>query len=292
MRKRLCDKLSEAYPKEEFGKVYSSFDVIGDIAIIKIPPSNTAKSKKIAKQIIAVHHNIKTVFTPAAPISGDYRVRALGLLAGENKTITTHKESCCSFRVDVEKTYFSPRLSFEHKRVACLVNPCETVVNMFAGVGCFSIVIAKTVNPVKVYSIDVNPVAVECMKENVKLNHVEDSVFPIIGDAKKVIAANLLGVADRVLMPLPEKALEYLPCALSALKPSGGWIHYYDFQHAPGKEKPVEKTQVMVGQKLRSLGVKYLFANSRVMRPTGPNWYQTVLDIQVQSVQTTFNNST
>ena len=89
------------------------------------------------------------------------------------------------------------------------------------------------------------------------------------------------GVADRVLMPLPELALEYLPCALSALKPTGGWIHFYDFQHAPGKENPVEKTKVMVAQKLDSLDIKYVIAYSRVIRSTGPNWYQTVLDIQV-----------
>ncbi len=281
MRKRLREKLSEAYSTEEYSKIFSSFDVIGDIAIIKIPPSNAANSKTIAKQIMAVHANIKTVLTPATSISGDFRVRVLRLVAGENKTVTTHKESGCSFRVDVEKTYFSPRLSFEHKRIACLVKPSETVVNMFAGVGCFSIVIAKTVNPVKVYSIDVNPVAIECMKENVKVNHVDASVFPILGDAKDVIAANLRGVADRVLMPLPEKALEYLPYALSALKPTGGWIHFYDFQHAPGKENPIEKTRVIVAQKLDSLDIKYVIVSSRVMRPTGPNWYQTVLDIQV-----------
>ncbi len=112
MRKRLRDRLSEVHPKEELGNVYSSFDVIGDIAIIKIPPSNTANAKTIAKQILAVHGNIKTVLTPVTSISGDFRVRVLRLLAGENKTVTTHRESGCSFRVNVEKTYFSPRLSF------------------------------------------------------------------------------------------------------------------------------------------------------------------------------------
>ncbi len=217
--------------------------MIGDIAIIKIPPSNAANSKTIAKQIMEVHPNIKTVFTPATSISGDFRVRMLKLLAGENKTVTTHRESGCSFRVDVEKMYFSPRLSFEHKRIACLVKPSETVVNMFAGVGCFSIVIAKTVNPVKVYSIDVNPVAIECMKENIKVNHVEGSVFPILGDAKDIITANLQGIADRVLMPLPEKALEYLPYALSALKPTGGWIHLLRFPACTRKRKSYRKNQ-------------------------------------------------
>jgi tRNA G37 N-methylase Trm5 len=82
-------------------------------------------------------------------------------------------------------------------------------------------------------------------------------------------------------MPLPEKALEYLPAAVSALKKTGGWIHYYDFQHAAGKEDPTVQTQNKLAEKLNSLGIKYHFTCSRIIRSTGPNWYQTVLDIQV-----------
>jgi len=216
MRKRLRDKLSEALPFEELRKVYNSFDIIGDIAIIKI--NNIQNAEVVAKQIMAAHRNIKTVLTPVTRITGDFRVRGLRLLAGENKTSTTHKESGCAFQVDVEKCYFSPRLSHEHSRIANLVKPGETVVNMFAGIGCFSIIIAKTQSKTAVYSIDVNPVAVGCMEKNVKINLVYNTVFPMLGDAKDIIQTQLQGVADRVLMPLPEKALEYLPCALSALK--------------------------------------------------------------------------
>lgn len=288
MRKRLQDKLSENLSAETLSKVSNSFDIIGDIAIIKIMCSNIADAERVAKKIMDVHRNIKTVLTPVTCITGDFRVRELSLLAGEDKTNTLHKESGCIFMVDVEKVYFSPRLSFEHQRIASLVKSNETVVNMFAGVGCFSIIIAKTVSPVRVYSIDVNPTALKCMEKNVNINKVQSSVFPILGDSKDIISAQLGGIADRVLMPLPEKALEYLPYALTALKPSGGMIHYYDFQHAPGKENPIAKTKLMVTKKLDNLGVSYVFVNSRVMRPTGPNWYQTVLDIQVDALPNRF----
>ena len=286
MRKRLRDKLSAALPSEELGKVYNSFDVIGDIAIIKINALQNAEA--IANQIMACQKNIKTVLTPTTSITGDFRVRELKHLAGEIKTVTCHKESGCSFKVDVEKCYFSPRLSFEHSRIAKLVESGETVVNMFAGVGCFSIFIAKNASQSKIYSIDVNPTAIQCMEENVRINEVEESVFPKFGDAKDIINSKLQGVADRVLMPLPEKALEYIPYALSALKPTGGSIHYYDFQHALGKENPTEKTKIKVAEKLNCLGVNYMFVNSRVMRPTGPNWYQTVVDIKVDAVPNKF----
>jgi tRNA (guanine37-N1)-methyltransferase len=286
LRKRLKDKLSETLPSEKLRKVYNSFDIIGDIAIIK--HKNNQNTEAVAKQIIAVHRNIKTVLTPVTRIAGDFRVRELRLLAGENKTTTSHKESGCTFKVDIEKCYFSPRLSYEHLRIAKLVKSDETVVNMFAGIGCFSIIIAKTQSKTKIYSIDINPISIRYMKENVKINCVCDQVFPLLGDSKDIIQPQLQGIANRVLMPLPEKALEYLPHALSALKQTGGWIHYYDFQHASGKEDPVEKTKLKVAEKLDRIGIGYVFANSRVVRSTGPNWYQTVIDIQVISLPSKF----
>jgi tRNA (guanine37-N1)-methyltransferase len=126
------------------------------------------------------------------------------------------------------------------------------------------------------------------MIENVRVNRVYGKVYPIIGDSSEIVQTQLRSVADRVLMPLPEKALEYLPAALSALKKSGGWIHYYDFQHAPGTEDPTERTEQKVAMKLDSLGIHYMFTCSRIIRSTGPNWYQTVLDIRVAAVPNKF----
>ncbi len=253
-----------------------------------MPNGNIVDAEKVANQIMALHRNVKTVFAQTSPIRGDFRVRELRLLAGEDKTSTKCKESGCVFAVDLEKCYFSPRLLYERSRIASLVEGGETVVNMFSGVGCFSIIIAKAVSQTKVFSIDVNPTAVQYMEENVRINRVYGKVIPLLGDSKDIINAQLQGTADRVLMPLPEKALEYLPYAVSALKKHGGWIHYYDFQHAMGNEKPVEKTKLKVAQKLDSLGVGYIFAFSRVVRSTGPNWYQTALDIQVTSLPSKF----
>ena len=288
MRKRLRKKLFTNFSSAELNLISNSFDIIGDIAIIKVPNGNILKAEKVASQILVVHRNVKSVFAQTSPVLGDFRVRDLRLLAGEDKTSTKYKESGCVFAVDVEKCYFSPRLSHERLRIASLVKGGETVVNMFSGVGCFSIVIAKTVSETKVFSIDVNPTAVQYMKENVRINRVYGKVIPLLGDSKDIINAQLQGKADRVLMPLPEKALEYLPYAVSALKKPNGWIHYYDFQHAAGNEKPVEKTKLKVAQKLDCLGVGYIFAFSRVVRSTGPNWYQTAVDIQVTSLQSKF----
>lgn len=284
MKKHLKTLLSEVLPPEEISHIYNSYDIVGDIAIIRLTEESRKYSQIIADTIMKVHKNVRTVLAQTSPVHGDYRLRKLEHIAGEKRTTTVHRESGCLFLVDVDKCYFSPRLFYERMRIAKLVRDGETVVNMFAGVGCFSLVIAKHSNAAKIYSIDINPIAVQYMRENVKLNRAFGRVIPIKGDAKEIILKMLHGVADRVLMPLPEKALEYMPYALLALKEGGGWIHYYDFEHASKGENAVEKVKLKVAQRLKSLGVRFEIPFGRIVRTTGPNWYQIVLDIKAYSV--------
>ncbi len=274
----LKEKLADVLSPSELRALYRSFDIVGDIAILKIPKSLEDKSELIAEAVMQVNKNVKTVLGQVSPVHGEMRLRKLKWLGGEKKTETIHKEYGCLFKVDLAKCYFSPRLSYEHFRVAKQVKPGEIVVNMFAGVGCFSIMIAKYSNAKKVYSIDINPVAVHYMKLNAELNKVENIVEPIEGDAKEVIKFRLKGVANRVLMPLPERAYEYLDYALMALKPKGGVIHYYDFEHAKKGEDPIRKVAKKVSMKLSNLSVRSKILFARIVRTIGPRWYQIVLD--------------
>jgi len=280
LRKHLRKILSEFLPPDELVYVSNSYDILGDIAILRLTGTSRKHSQIIAEAIMSIHKNVKTVLAQTSPVRGDFRLRKLEYIAGENKAITLHKESGCLFSVNVGECYFSPRLFYERMRIAKQVRKGEVIVNMFAGVGCFSIVIAKYFNAEKLYSIDINPVAVQNMQENVRLNRVYGKVMPILGDAKEVIEKTLCHVADRVIMPLPEKAFEYLPYALLALKKAGGWIHYYDFEHAKKNEDPIVKVRLKVAEKLGSLGVAFEIPFGRVIRTTGPNWYQIVLDIK------------
>jgi len=282
LRKRLRNTFAEAPPANGPVGVYNAFDIVGDIAITKIPSASVVSPSDVAKAIMNRHKNVKAVFVQETGVHGDFRLRGLTHVAGENRACTVHKESGCSFMVDVEKCYFSPRLSGERLRIARLVQPGELVVNMFAGVGCFSIIIANRINSAKVFSMDINPAAVQFLTDNIRLNRVYGKVIPLLGDSKEIVEQKLRRVADRVLLPLPEKALKYLPSAVSALKPSGGWIHYYYFEHAQKSENPIEKSKLKVAQKLAELGVDCEFPFSRVVRKVGPNWYQVVLDIRIK----------
>lgn len=260
-----------------------SYDIVGDIAIVRVHEILKPKAHVIAEAIMKTHKRVKTVLLQTSPIFGEFRLRDLQWIAGENKTETIHREFGCLFKVDLKQVYFSPRLSHERMRIAKIARPNEVVINLFAGVGCFSIIMAKFSKIDKVYSIDINPTAVRYMRENVELNKVEGRVILIVGDAKEVAEKRLKNLADRVLMPLPEKAYKYLDQALIALKRSGGYVHYYAFEHATKNESPIEKVKARVSEKLRKLKTGFDISFGRIVRTTGPNWYQIIIDIKITS---------
>jgi tRNA (guanine37-N1)-methyltransferase len=174
---------------------------------------------------MSIHRNVQAVFAQESSVKGEYRLRKLTCIGGENRTHTQHKEAGCIFSVDLASCYFSPRLQGERQRIARLIQPNEVVVNMFAGVGCFSILIAKQMPSATVYSIDINPQAFTFMQKNIQLNNVHRQVTPMLGDAKPLIENDLQAGADRVLMPLPEKALDYFPLrSLHSSPPGAGYM--------------------------------------------------------------------
>ncbi|KYH42423.1 MAG: methyltransferase [Candidatus Bathyarchaeota archaeon B63] len=274
--------LAEKLERWELEILPGSYDVVGDIAVIRIGENLRHRIREIAEAIIQINKHVKTVLNQTSPVSGDLRLRRLEWVMGEKKTETIHREHGCLFKVDLERCYFSPRLSFERLRVARQATPSEVIVNMFAGVGCFSILIAKKAGACRVYSIDINPWAVKYAEENVRLNRVSRVVEPILGDARDVIEERLVGVADRVLMPLPERAYEYIDSAVESLRAGGGTIHYYDFVHASKGEDPIGKIEGKVGRKLSLLGLEFNVEFGRIVRTVGPRWFQVALDIHVR----------
>ena len=283
MRKRVIDLLEGKLPPEELRLVPRSLDVVGDIAIMRVPRETYDRRKQIAEAVMEVNNHIRTVLCQVAPVGGSFRLRKLRWVLGEKKTKTTYREHGCVLNVDLARAYFSPRLAYERMRIAKLVKPGEEVVNMFAGVGSFSIAIAKHSEAGRIYSIDINTEAVALMKENAGLNRVEDKIVPMLGDARDLIEKGLQHVADRVLMPLPERAYEYLGAAILALKPTGGVIHYYDFVHADKYEDPIQKIVGKVSTRLGELNIRHDVSFSRVVRSVGPYWQQVVLDIKCSS---------
>jgi tRNA (guanine37-N1)-methyltransferase len=276
MTKMLKQALKGVLSESEINDVFSSFDIIGDIVIIKIPDSMHEKKQLIADAILSKVKPVKSVFMQSSPVQGDFRVRNVEHIAGENRTLTIYKEHNCRFKVDISKVYFSPRLSTERERIAALVKDGEVIVNMFAGICTFSIIIAKK-HKCKIYSIDVNPDAYSLCAENVKLNKVTESVVPMLGDAKDIINNELKGKADRVLMPLPERAKEYLEYAVLALK-ERGIIHYFTHVHSDSRKQALDVCEEELAAVMKT---KYEMKGARIVREVGPRFYQVVADVMV-----------
>jgi len=272
--------LEDKLPPHLLASLPHAIDFVGDIAILEIPPELETHKKIIGEAIMKTHKRVGTVLAKSSAIEGVYRLREFEVIAGVGKTETVHREHGCVYHVDLTKAYFSPRLSHEHDRVASLVREGETVVDMFAGVGPFSILIAKKHENVRVYAIDVNPDAVNFLRRNIVMNHVEKKVVPILGDTRQVVTESFMGIADRVIMNLPERAIEYVDVACEAIRSGGGIMHYYEFTSAPN---PLEtaKVRLIEAMKRTNREVKEVLL-ARIVRATAPFTWQVVVDAEIQ----------
>jgi len=261
---------------QESEELFSAFDQIGDIIVIRIPDSLLSKKKVIGETLLKEVSTAKSVFYQSSDVTGDFRTRSLELLAGEDKTETEYKEFGCRFFVDVEKAFFSPRLSTERERIADVIRDGETVINMFGGVGMFSILAAKN-KKCTVYNIDINPVASQLCEKNISLNKLAGKVISLNGDAAQIVNDQLKEKGDRTLMLLPERSDEFLESAILATK-NGGIIHYYSHIHADKKQ---DAPKLSEEHYLKVTNVKSEILGSKIVRAVGPRYYQTVVDVKI-----------
>ena len=273
------DLLADKLHTNLLTSVPRAIDFIGDIAIVEIPLELIEHKKIIGEALLNSNKRTRTVLAKSGAVKGIYRLRSFEIIAGIKNTETVYTEYGCMFHVDIAKTYFSPRLSTEHNRIASSVKTGETVVDLFAGVGPFAIPIAKKIKNVKVYAIDVNPNAITFLKRNIATNRVEKQVMPFLGDARKIVKEKLSGKADRVIMNLPETAIEYLDVACEALKTKGGIINYYSFVNASDQLKTAKlRLTEEVNKNHRQIKKIQL---AKTVREVAPYTWQVVLDAQI-----------
>ena len=277
MSRMLKKTLESVLSTKESDELISAFDQIGHIIIIRIPDSLTSKKKLIGETLLDQVKSAKSIFYQSSSVDGEFRTRDLEILAGEDKTETEYKESGCRFLVDVRNVFFSPRLSSERTRIAEFVNNDEVVVNMFGGVGIFSIIAAK-LKKCTVFNIDINPFATKLCKKNIAINRLVGNVISIQGDASQVINSQLENKSDRTLMLLPEKSDEFLDSAILSTK-SGGVIHYYSHIHA---DKKSDAAKLSEQHYMQITPVKSTILGSKIVRPVGPRFYQTVVDVKIK----------
>ena len=274
----LQEALADRVPIGLLSKLPRSFDVVGDITVLELESELTPYETSIAEAIMKIHPNVRAVFAKSGEVSGAERIRPIRYIAGENRTQTIHKEHGCLFRVDLSSAFFSPRLSAEHQRVSAMVGRGERVVDMFAGVGPFSILIAKSQADARVEAIDANPEAIQLVRENIQANNVEANVHIHLGDARDIVREKLRRRASRVIMNHPSASRDFIRAACDALQPSGGTVHYYTFVGENWEDD--SRGEVEGGIEASGNSVERVMAVHRV-REVGPMKWQVVVDLIV-----------
>lgn len=270
----LKQALKNKLPKKLENIIPSSFDVVGDIAVIEIPEELKKYELLIGNVLLSLHSNLKVVCRKHGIHKGKFRTQEYRILAGERRKETVHKENNARIKLHIEKTYFSSRLGTERLRVSKLVKSKENILVMFGGVAPYACVISKNAEPKKIVSVELNPHAHKYAVKNILLNKLKN-VEVVQGDVK-IIVPKLKGKFDRILMPLPRNAEDYLGQAFKKIK-KNGVIHMYNFGLLEETELILEKIkkQATVHKK------KYKILNIQKCGQYSPRKFRVCIDFVV-----------
>lgn len=241
----LRDALKGLLTDEEERHLRVSYDVVGSIAIIEIPSELEEKERLVAQKVLAINPQVKTVLKKASGHEGEFRTQAMECIGGEDTRETIVVENGVRLKVDVEDTYYSVRMATERNRILRDIRPGERILCLFSGTGPYPVVFSRHSSARTILGIEINPKAHELAQENVAKNRCT-SVRLMLGDAHEILP-NLAEeeLFDRVTMPLPHNAAEFLPETLAVCK-KGSIVHYYCFAPEGEFEGKVDELQVLI----------------------------------------------
>jgi len=274
----LRQAIGEPLPTDIFNQLPRSYDIVGDIGILELSDKLQPFSRIIAEGLMKLNPHLRLVAKKTEKTSGQYRIRGIEVITGSGSTETVHNEFSSKFHLDVASVYFNPRLSHERMRVAGQVKNGEVVVDMFAGVGTYSILIAKQQPRARIFSIDLNPSAHKYLKENVFANKLADRITTYLGDAQE-FASKSPGIADRVIMNLPSDSQAFLGAAAKLLRKDGGIVHFYGFA---SRGEDLQNFSDAFRSGIESFGRRVVSLSFlRVIKEVGPNRVQVAIDARI-----------
>jgi len=276
IKEYLKDKLTEM----ELNQLPRGFQTLGKIIILRLNPKLFEKKKLIAEAYLELLPHIRSIYLNKGKIEGKFRTpRSIEFLAGENNPIVEHKEHDIKYKFNITKIMFSQGNLNERRFLATLVEDGEIIVDMFAGIGYFSLPIAKHANPERIYSIELNPTAYNFFVENIQLNELEKKINPILGDCKEIVVQlSEKGIrANRVIMGVFPAPKNYIKEALTLTKEEGTIFHY---------EGVVKKENYLsLYNEFKEIAEKERYSCSleskRFVKGYGPHLKHVVLDILV-----------
>ncbi len=253
-------------------KLPSGYHIIGDIMLLKMPKLIKAEQIRIAEILLELYPAVKTV-AEIYEVSGEYRKPKACIIAGRKSLETVHIEHGIKYKLNVGKIMFSKGNLMERHRLEKIAKHDDIAVDMFAGIGYFSLGIAKKAK--RVYAIEKNPVAFGYLKENIRLNGLTN-VTPKLGDCRRV---RISEKADLIIMGyLPETSL-YLNAAFKFIKPKGV-IHFHNtYNESELWKKPLSELEKAAGR--HGYAVRGIL-EKREVKSFAPRVYHVVIDAEVE----------
>jgi len=272
---KIKKNLSKEIPSKLIDKIPNKWEKVGEIGIIKLNPDLNKFSKIIGKYYAEIL-SCKTILNDIGGIKGTYRKPNTKVIFGSKKTETIHKENQIRFKLDPKKIMFSSGNMDERLRMATISNKKEVVVDMFAGIGYFTLPMAVYSKPKKIFACEINPISYDYLCENIILNNVTDIVEPLKGDNRLVAPKN---IADRVILGYFEITSKFLTTALDCLKDNKGIIHYHD----KISEKDLQKKQLKIVKQIDEIVNRNAnIINQKHIKSYAPGISHYVFDIGIE----------
>ncbi len=277
---KLKESLKDILNEEELSLLPRGFQTLGDIIILKLNEKLIGKEHQIAQAYLDLLPKLRSVYINRGKIVGAFRApEKIEFLEGVDNPNVEHKEHEVRYKFDITKIMFSKGNINERKYLSTLVKNGEIIIDMFAGIGYFSLPIAKHAPVKKIYSIELNHESYEYLVENIRINHLIDKIIPIEGNCKtEVLKLSEAGIrADRVIMGVFPAPRDYIKEALSLVKDKGTMFHY---------EGVVEKDNIAaLFKEFNEIALKEGYncelISHRIVKSYGPHLFHAVLDIFV-----------
>lgn len=276
LKEKLEGKLSE----KELGLLPSGFQNVGEIIILNLKPELKKFKKIIGEKILELYPKVKTICNKKGEISGEFRIPQIEIIAGEKNSETIVLENNCRYKFDVKKLMFAKGNINERIRIAREVKMGEIIVDMFAGLGYFTIPIGKLSLAKKIYSIEKNPVAFKYLKENLKLNNITNC--EIFNEDNKKIIPELAKKfkADRIVMGYLPPPKDFLEDAFKISK-RGTIIHYESLIFDEQLKEEVKKELKFLDEEAEKSGFKLKLLKVNFVKGYKPRVGHYVLDVEV-----------
>lgn len=270
-RERVAARLSGSLRPEDVEQLPRKWELLGDVLVLRLPDALRARGAAVAEAYAAELH-ARTVLEDVGGIAGELREPRMRHLWGDG-TETTHVDNGLRYTFDAACIMFASGNNLERKRMGLETRPGERVVDLCAGIGYFTLPVARAGGVVT--ACELNPRAFAYLERNVRQNGVGDRVQCVLGDCREIAPK---GAADRVIVGYLGGTARFLPAAMAALRPEGGRIHFHDAMPVEAVlTRPVEE----LARAAHGAGRELKGVEARVVKSYAPGIAHVVADARV-----------